>query len=134
MSDLRATRVSLMLAVLDAPAAVAWYQRALGATVLWERGSVVGLAVQGAPFLVGEPAANGWESPAVMGTTSVHVELFCAAPDAVLAQVVRTGGATDVEPPREHAAPWGAHRQGGFVDPFGHRWLVGDHSPLLGLP
>jgi hypothetical protein len=22
------------------------------------------------------------------------------------------------------------HRQGGFDDPFGHLWLVGDHSPL----
>jgi PhnB protein len=26
--------------------------------------------------------------------------------------------------------PWGVHRQGGFLDPFGHRWLVGDTSPL----
>jgi PhnB protein len=26
--------------------------------------------------------------------------------------------------------PWGAHRQGGFLDPFGHLWLVGDMSPL----
>jgi hypothetical protein len=28
------------------------------------------------------------------------------------------------------------HRQGGFLDPFGHLWLVGDRSPLgapLGL-
>jgi hypothetical protein len=25
---------------------------------------------------------------------------------------------------------WGPHRQGGFVDPFGHIWLVGDRSPL----
>jgi hypothetical protein len=28
------------------------------------------------------------------------------------------------------------HRQGGFTDPYGHRWLVGDKSPLgwRGLP
>jgi uncharacterized glyoxalase superfamily protein PhnB len=26
--------------------------------------------------------------------------------------------------------PWGKHRQGGFFDPFGHLWLVGDTSPL----
>jgi PhnB protein len=25
---------------------------------------------------------------------------------------------------------WGTHRQGGFTDPFGHVWLVGDKSPL----
>jgi hypothetical protein len=33
---------------------------------------------------------------------------------------------------RDHEAPWGAHRQGAFVDPFGHKWLVGDRSPLRG--
>jgi PhnB protein len=26
--------------------------------------------------------------------------------------------------------PWGPHRQGGFSDPFGHIWFVGDRSPL----
>jgi len=31
---------------------------------------------------------------------------------------------------RDHPAPWGRHRQGGFIDPFGHLWLVGDRSPL----
>ena len=31
---------------------------------------------------------------------------------------------------RDHQAPWGVHRQGGFIDPFGHLWLVGDRSPL----
>ena len=30
--------------------------------------------------------------------------------------------------PATHQAPWGTHRQGGFVDPFGHIWLVGDRS------
>ena len=133
MSDPLPARISLMLAVLDAPAAVAWYRAALGAHVLWDRGSVVGLSVDGAPFLVGEPAANGWESPQVLGTTSVRVELFCAEPKAVLARVARVGGTGELEEVREHATPWGTHRQGGFVDPFGHRWLVGDHSPLHGL-
>ena len=35
--------ISVMLAVTDAPAAIAWYERALGATVLWSVGSVAGL-------------------------------------------------------------------------------------------
>jgi PhnB protein len=26
--------------------------------------------------------------------------------------------------------PWGVHRPGGFLDPFGHLWLVGDRSSL----
>jgi len=29
-----------------------------------------------------------------------------------------------------HQLPWGTHRQGGFTDPFGHKWSVGDRSPL----
>jgi catechol 2,3-dioxygenase-like lactoylglutathione lyase family enzyme len=35
--------ISVMVAVPDAPAAVDWYKRALGADVLWDFGSVVGL-------------------------------------------------------------------------------------------
>jgi uncharacterized glyoxalase superfamily protein PhnB len=30
----------------------------------------------------------------------------------------------------DHETPWGIHRQGGFRDPFGHNWSVGDRSPL----
>ncbi|HEY7893093.1 MAG TPA: hypothetical protein VIC05_12870 [Solirubrobacteraceae bacterium] len=30
----------------------------------------------------------------------------------------------------DHQRPWGTHRQGGFRDPFGHNWSVGDRSPL----
>ncbi|MEO8910555.1 MAG: hypothetical protein ABI408_10055 [Gemmatimonadaceae bacterium] len=60
--------ISVMLAVPDAPAAVEWYQRAVGAKAR--------------------------------------------------------------DPVRDHEMPWGKHRQGGFTDPFGHIWLVGDRSPL----
>ena len=81
------TMISLMLAVPDTPAAVAWYQKALGARILWRMGSVAGLELDGAPFFLGG----------------------------------------DI---RDHPVPWGNHRQGGFTDPFGHRWLVGDKSPL----
>src|SRR5437016_1110794 len=52
--------ISVMLAVADASRAVEWYERALGATQLWNLGSVVGLEIHGAPFFVGEPANNGW--------------------------------------------------------------------------
>ena len=72
--------ISVMLAVTDAPAAIAWYERALGATVLWSLGSVAGLELAGAPFFVGEPEANGWESPAVLGTTSVRIGFSAMTP------------------------------------------------------
>jgi PhnB protein len=58
-----------MLAVPDAAAAARWYGQALGATELWNLGSVVGL-----------PANNGWESPAILVTRTVRVEVFVDDP------------------------------------------------------
>lgn len=126
--------ISLMLAVADAPAAVAWYTRALGATQLWSLGSVAGLAIAGAPFFVGEPERNGWESPSVLGTTSLRVEVFCDDPDAFIARALEAGARGSLDKIRNHEMPWGPHRQGGFVDPFGHIWFVGDRSPLNRFP
>lgn len=122
--------ISLMLAVTDAPTAVAWYSRALGADELWSRGSVAGLEIAGAAFFVGQPQGNGWESPQRLGTTSTRVEVFCDDPDAFIARAVEAGANGSLDPIKDHQAPWGTHRQGGFVDPFGHVWLVGDRSPL----
>jgi PhnB protein len=127
--------ISLMVAVPDAPAAVAWYQRALGATLLWSLGSVAGLEISGAPLFVGEPANNGWSSPSEIGTTTVRVEVFCDDPDAFVARAVSEGATGhDRDPVRYHETPWGRHRQGSFFDPFGHKWLVGDRSPLRPFP
>jgi PhnB protein len=122
--------ISLMVAVPDASAATDWYKRALGATELWNLGSVVGLEIGGAPFFLAEPAKNGWESPSVVGTTTVRVEVFVDDPDAFVARAVEAGADASRGPVRDHQMPWGKHRQGGFFDPFGHRWLVGDKSPL----
>jgi len=122
--------ISLMLAVPDAPAAADWYKRALGATELWNLGSVIGLEIEGAPFFLGQPANNGWESPGEIGTTTVRVEVFVDDPDSFVERAVAAGADDNRGPVRNHEMPWGTHRQGGFFDPFGHRWLVGDRSPL----
>jgi len=123
-----------MLAVSDAATATDWYKRALGATELWNLGSVVGLEIDGAPFFLAEPANNGWDSPAVIGTTTVRVEVFVDDPDAFVKRAVREGATGNVDGIRDHDVPWGKHRQGGFYDPFGHLWLVGDRSPLSRFP
>jgi PhnB protein len=128
--DRRSSVISVMVAVTNAPEAVAWYKLALGAVELWNLGSVAGLEIEGAPFFVGEPANNGWESPATLGITSTRIEMFCDDPDAFIARAVDAGANGSGDKIRNHAAPWGLHRQGGFVDPFGHIWLVGDRSPL----
>ncbi len=126
--------ISLMVAVPDARAATDWYKRALGAAELWNRGAVVGLEIGGAPFFLAEPANNGWDSPAAIGTTTVRVEVFVDDPDAFVRRAVEAGADGRLDPVRDHQTPWGTHRQGGFVDPFGHRWLVGDTSPLRRAP
>jgi PhnB protein len=126
-----ATAISVMLIVPDADAAVAWYRDALGATELWNLGGVAGLQVEGAPFFVHEavPGRAGETSADAAGVTSVRVELFVEDPDAVRTRAI-AAGATPGGEVRDHEMPWGIHRQGGFADPFGHRWSVGDGSPL----
>ena len=123
-------KISLMLAVENASQAVRWYKEALGAQELWNLGSVVGLSIAGAPIFVGEPANNGWESPTKLGITSVRVEVFCDDPDVFIEKAVTAGANGEIDKIRDHQMPWGMHRQGGFIDPFGHIWLVGDNSPL----
>ena len=63
-----------------------------------------------------------------------RVEVFVDDPYAFVARAVTAGADGSGDPVRDHEMPWGTHRQGGFFDPFGHLWLVGDKSPLKRLP
>jgi uncharacterized glyoxalase superfamily protein PhnB len=123
--------ISVMLIVPDADAAIAWYKAALGATELWDLGGVAGLEIGGAPFFLHEvnPENPAEVDPRRAGVTSVRVEMFTDDPDGVIERAV-AAGATAGASIEDHRAPWGNHRQGGFTDPFGHRWSVGDRSPL----
>jgi len=134
MPDQDSPVVSVMLAVSDAGAAARWYTEALGATELWNLGSVVGLSLAGTPFFLGEPAANGWQTPHDAGTRTVRVELFVDDPDVVLDRAVAAGADGNGHEVQDYETPWGTHRQGGFIDPFGHLWFVGDRSPLSPHP
>src|SRR5438046_9150845 len=98
--------ISLMLAVPDAPTAVAWYKRALGATELWNLGSVAGLEIAGAAFFVGQPEINGWEHPAKLGCVSARVEIFCDDPDAFIARALEPGADGRRDALRDPEAPW----------------------------
>lgn len=123
--------ISVMLIVPDAEAAIAWYYEGLGAEVLWNLGGVAGLHVAGAPFFLHEvnPGNPSETSPDRAGATSVRIELFVEDPDAFVERAL-AAGATPGSPVVDHEVPWGTHRQGGFRDPFGHNWSVGDRSPL----
>ncbi|WP_051808556.1 VOC family protein [Actinoplanes subtropicus] len=125
------TVISVMLIVPDAEAAIAWYKSALGATELWNLGGVAGLEIAGAAFFLHEvnPDNPAETSPGQAGVTSVRVEMFTDDPDGVVDRAI-AAGATAGAAIEDHRTPWGTHRQGGFTDPFGHRWSVGDRSPL----
>jgi PhnB protein len=124
-------RLSVMLIVDDGPAALAWYKKALGARELWDLGGVAGLQIGGAPFFLHEvnPRNPAETSPRRAGTTSTRIELFVEDPERYVERAV-AAGATAGSPVTDHQVPWGNHRQGGFHDPFGHNWSVGDRSPL----
>lgn len=104
------TTISVLLAVPDQAAAARWYAQAMGAT---ELGSPGGLAIGGAPFFLGRPENDG-------GT---RIQVFVPDPEAFIARAV-VAGADGIE------APGGGHPRGGFRDPFGHLWLVGDRSAV----
>ena len=119
-----------MLAVEDASTAAEWYMSALGATELWSLGSVRGLDIAGAPFFLHESTDQGFASPAVIGHTTVRIEVFVDDPDVFIEKAIVGGAVVSAGGVQDHHVPWGIHRQGGFTDPFGHVWLVGDRSPL----
>jgi len=127
--------ISVMLIVPDATAAVAWYTTALGATELWNLGSVAGLEIGGAAFFLHEVNPNNPAevSPEQAGVTSTRIEVFVDAPDDFIGRAI-AAGATAGAGIEDHRVPWGTHRQGGFKDPFGHKWSVGDKSPLGRFP
>ncbi len=124
-----------MLIVPDATAAIAWYATALGATELWNLGGVAGLEINGAPFFLHEVNPNNptETSPNQAGVTSSRIEVFVAEPDGFIERAVAAGAALGATI-EDHQALWGARRQGGFTDPFGHNWSVGDKSPLQRFP
>lgn len=126
------THLSVMLIVPDAEAAISWYRTALGATELWNLGGVAGLQVHGAPFFLHEvnPRNPTENTPQATGATSVRIELFVDNPDAVIQRALTAGASLGSPIEDHHHFPGTVHRQGGFHDPFGHNWSVGNKSPL----
>jgi PhnB protein len=126
--------LSVMLIVSNAESAVEWYTSGLGAEVRWDLGGVAGLELGGAPFFLHEamPGKTRERSPADVALTTTRIEVFVDDPGALIKRA-EAAGATNVDTLTDHQTPWGIHRQGGFTDPFGHRWSVGDRSPLAPL-
>lgn len=130
-----ATEIAVMLAVVDAKAAVEFYKRAFGAEVYWTVGGdehmVAGLAIGGARFFLStESPEFGTRGPASAGFTTARIELFVDDPAAAHAKAVAAGAKQHSEV-KEHnypvvgPKPIGRMLQGAVVDPSGHMWLIG---------
>jgi len=119
-------RFSAMLHIPgDVRDAIAFYERAFGATTGWSTPAgedmVAQLLVKGAEFWV-HPAGEEIGNPAPQpGGTAVRLMLIVDDPDAVFDRAV-AAGAVVRSPMQNHDYGW---RDGSVVDPFGHRWEIG---------
>jgi PhnB protein len=120
------TAITPMLSVRNGAQAIAFFQAAFGAEVLFQledNGSVVAqLSVEGAEFwLADESPANANFSPETLGGGTVRMTMIVEDPDAAFDRAVKAG-AKVVWPVDDQPYGW---RVGRMVDPFGHHWEIG---------
>jgi uncharacterized glyoxalase superfamily protein PhnB/AcrR family transcriptional regulator len=119
------TSIQPELWVDRAAQAVAFYQAAFGATVLYQVGDgediVAQLAIGDAAFWVATAGSAGpRRNPNAIGGSTSRTLLVVDDPDAVFGQAVTAGATPDAQPGNEHG--WRVAR---ITDPFGHHWEIG---------
>ena len=130
-----APSVLAQLSVRRGRAAIAFYEEAFGARVVYRVGGtdehesvVAQLAVGVASFWVADESPEHANfAPETLGGGTVRMLLVVEDPDAVIAQAV-AAGAREVYP-AEEAHGW---RLGRIEDPYGHHWEIG--RPLVPWP
>ena len=123
--------VSAMLTVSDIPAAVGFYQKALGFA---KRGIMNGpdgkpihaeLTLRGTTLMLGpEHAAMGKPRAKTVGASPAGLYLYVESVDKVVDKATKLGAAS-----QGHVMDmfWG-DRCGTIVDPDGYTWMVGTHK------
>ena len=127
--------VVAQLSVRRGRAAIAFYEEAFGARVVYRVGGtdedesvVAQLAIGEASFWVAdESPEHGNHSPETLGGGTVRMLLVVGDPDAVVARAVAAGAREVYAVAEEHG--W---RLGRIEDPFGHHWEIG--RPLVPWP
>jgi PhnB protein len=122
----RKTAIAPILNVRNGARAVAFYQAAFGADVLFQMegdGAVIAqLSVEGAEFwLADESPKDGNFSPETLAGSTVRMAMIVEDPDAVYNRAL-AAGAKVVWPMDNQSYGW---RIGRVVDPFGHHWEIG---------
>ena len=117
------TSIEPELWVGDPGAAVDFYARAFGATVLHRVGDgdeiVAQLAVGEARFWVSNAGSRRLD-PRVVGGTTGRTLLVVAVPEQIVADAVAAGAEEMSAVSDEHGS-----RLGRILDPFGHEWEIG---------
>jgi PhnB protein len=115
-----------MLSVRRGAEALAFYQAAFGADILFQIGDdsgavVAQLSIGGAEFWVAdESPEHGNSSPESLGGSTTRMIVVVADPAAVFSRAL-SAGATEVWPVDERNG-WLIGR---IVDPYGHHWEIG---------
>jgi len=115
------------LTLKNVSAGVEFYKKALGATVLrqWDNpdGSihVAEMEISGAMFHLHEevPRTNQL-SAETAGTSTCLIGIFVDDPHAIV-KSAEEAGAKVINPVQDYDY---GYRQGTFVDPFGHQWMI----------
>ena len=115
------------LTVKNAPEAIEWYKRALGAQEISRAPGPDG-AIWHAELLIGDSRIMvndefpqwGQLGPQSIGGTAVNLHLYVADADAVFNAAVAAGATVTM--PLDNAF-WG-DRYGKFLDPYGHDWAL----------
>ena len=118
-----------MLTVKNGDAALIYYEKALGATIIERIDDPDGklliaiLSINGANFFVSEEVLENQNlSPeSLSGNTTVRLELEVADPDSFAKNAI-AGGAKEMFPVQDREY---GRRDGRIVDPFGHQWVMG---------
>lgn len=120
------------IVVSDGEAAIAFYQRAFGATLEAKHAADDGKRLLHVHLKLGdgdlylhddfpEFGEHGAQAPARLGGTSCTIHIEVADADAAWQQAVDAGAT--VRMPLDNQS-WGA-RYGQVADPFGHNWSIG---------
>lgn len=118
----------------DAPAAIAFYEKAFDAKPLSRldaRGGGVlhaEISIAGSTLMIGDTGpshvtATGWSSPAALGGTTTTLHVWVPDVDAVAARA-SVAGAEVVAPPEDQ---FHGDRTAILRDPFGHLWVFLTH-------
>lgn len=125
------TALTPYLTVSDAPAAIEWYAKHLGASVTFPayempdgRIGHVELEIGGARLMLASafPEMN-LASPDELGATTASFVVYVPDADATVAAMLEDGAELE----REVAEQAHGARAGWIRDPYGHRWNVSTH-------